>query len=139
MNSGLCAAITGLACVQVDAAVEAAQQDGVHFGEQCGDVGHDLHAVLRVHVLGELIDAADAVRDVFAAALVGRHNARAGDVVGRGRVAIQQFGEGGDVRRVGPDHADTDIRGERAEREGEERESCFHAGIVHRRNVIVAD
>ena len=93
------------------------EQDGIDLGEQGRDVGHDLHAPLGVDLVGVLVDAAGALLDVLAAALVGGDHARAGDVIGRGRVAVQQLGEGGDVRGVGADDADADVGGSGAERD----------------------
>ena len=82
MNNGLCAAITGFACSRCARAVDALDQHGVHFRQQRRDVGHDLDALLGVHLFGELVDASGAVLDVLAAALVSGHDARAGNVIG---------------------------------------------------------
>src|SRR5262249_48524002 len=72
-----------------------------------------------------------AVRDILTAALVSRHDAGTREVIRCVRVAIQQLGERGNVRRVGADHADAEVRGRRTEGDGKECEDWFHVRIVH--------
>ena len=60
-----------------------------------GNVGDDLDAVLGVDLVGELVHAPEAVRDVLAAAFEGGHHAGAGDVIGRGGVAFSSLAKAG--------------------------------------------
>ena len=110
MNSGLCAAITGRACSRCTRPSTLSSSTPSTFVEQRGDVGHDLHAPLRVQLLGELVHAPRCSPGYPAAALEGRHHARAGDVVRLRRVVVEHFGERRHVRGVGADDPQAEVR-----------------------------
>ena len=109
--------------LQMHASIYAGEKYGIHFGEERCDIGHNLDAPLRANLFGKLIDARNAAFDIFAAAFVGSHHARAGDVILSCRVAVEELGERRDVGGIRADYAETDIGGNRELRGEEKRES----------------
>jgi hypothetical protein len=89
---------------QMFAAVDALEQDRVHFPDQRLDVRHDLDAPLLGQFLGVIVDPSGGTGDIRAAALEGRHNLRSRDVVRAGRI-VQHLAEGRNVRRISADNS----------------------------------
>ena len=92
----------GARLFEVGASVHALDHDGIDPAAHVFDGVADFDPVGILKGRGKFLHAADAGRDVRAAAFEGRDHARAGDVTG-GLWVVQDFGEGGDVGGVEAD------------------------------------
>src|SRR5438094_3938283 len=113
--------------LEMYAAIHAFEQDAIHFAAQRRNIGDHLDLPFGPQLFGELVYALVAGFDVRTATLVGRDNARAGDVVGRAWV-VENLGERDDVRSISADDAQT-YHGPGAHgREDQYNEAGFHFG-----------
>src|SRR5215831_2068941 len=92
--------------VEMYAAIDAFEQNAVHFTAQRRDIGDQLNLPFGAQFLGELIHARVAGLDIRTAALVGRDDARAWNIIGRTWI-IENLGECDDVGSIGADDAQT--------------------------------
>src|SRR5262249_44712531 len=108
---------------QMRSAIDALQQDHVHFLQQFVDGIDNGNVILFAQLLGEALDAVAALLQVGAAARKRGYYADASQIA-LGVGAIEQLGERDHVRRVQADDAGLERRVGRRDRAGKNKQSA---------------
>ena|SRR5436190_13169525 len=96
----------------MNASIIALEEDCVDLGKKSRNVWNDLDAVFGADLLGKPVDSIGGLRNILAATFHRSDNAQAGDFSG-----VEYLGERRNMRGIGTNDTDANVRGEGRKRE----------------------